>query len=136
MTDTSLAPTSWSNAVNRVGINAEISDPWTKRFNLFGQYIYGNDTNSDASNGALRMDGGFVGLNVMLVPEEFYAFGRYDFMKVKQTDETQHQIDVGLRYHVLKNVIITGGYTSTKQTVPNMVDHTVSTFTLGTLFGF
>ena len=136
ITDTSIAPASWSNTVTRVGINAEISDPWTKRFNLFGQYIYGNDNNSDNANGVLRMDGGFVGLNVMLIPEEFYAFGRYDYMSVKQTDETQRQIDVGLRYHVLKNVIITSGFLSTKQTIPNTVDQTVSTLTLGTLFGF
>ena len=136
VTDTSVAPTVWSNAVNRVGISAEITDPWTKRINLFGEFIYANDNNSDASNGALRMDGGFVGVNVMIIPEEFYGFGRYDFMMVKQTEETRRQIDIGLRYHVLKNVIITSGFNSTKQTIPNRVDQTVLTLTLGTLFGF
>ncbi len=136
VTDASVSPTPWSNRVARLGIDAEIYDPWTKRLDLYGQYIYAKDDNIDNANDELRMDGGFIGLNVVLMPERLYVYGRYDFMKVKQTNDAQRQIDLGLQYHLLPNVVLFGVFTSTNETIPETMDQTKTSFGIGALFGF
>ncbi len=137
ITDTSMSATPWSNRVTRAGVDAEIYDPWTKRFDLFGEYSIGKDDKVDTAGGAYTMVGGFAGLNVIIVPEKFYLYGRYDWMNQKEVSDNQHQIDVGFHYHLLPNVVLTGVYTTLMETQPPAgVDKTTTTFGAGILFGF
>lgn len=130
-----LLADSTSNKLRRVGATIEINDPWSKRFDAMGQYMDAHD--DDVGGGVQDMKGGFVGLNVLLVPEKFFAFGRYDFTKVDQTDEKQNQYTGGIRYHFAPNV---GGYaevSSLDDKVPaDATEAKTTSFTLGFLVGF
>ena len=130
-----LLADSTSNKLHRVGATIEINDPWTKRFDLMGQYMKARDDNVE---GAVQdMKGGFAGVNVLLMPERLFAYGRYDFVKVDQTDEKQNQYTGGIRYHFAPNV---GGFaevSSLDDKVPADLTETKTTsFTLGFLVGF
>jgi hypothetical protein len=133
VTDTAI----FSNHVSRAGVDAEIFDPWTKRFDFFGEYSIGKDDKVDRAGSAYNMTGGFAGVNVILFPEKFYIYGRYDWMNRKETSDNQHQIDLGFHYHLLPNVVFTGVYTVLMDTrPPDGVDLTTTTFGAGILFGF
>lgn len=136
ITDTSVAPNPWTNKVTRAGFDAEIYDPWTKRFNLFGQFLFAIDDNTDNIGTSHRMDGGFVGLNIIVFPEKFYLYGRYDYMKAKESLDIQKQKDIGFRYHFLPNVVLTGVFTVTDETLPQTIDLTSTSVGLGVLLGF
>lgn len=137
ITDTSMAPMPWQNQVTRMGVDAEIFDPWTKRLDFFGEYSVGKDDKVDTSGNVLNMTGGFAGVNIILFPEKFYIYGRYDWMNQKETSDNQHQIDLGFHYHLLPNVEFTGVYTVTMETQPPAsIDKTTTSFGAGILFGF
>ncbi|MDP4287885.1 MAG: hypothetical protein Q8922_08095 [Bacteroidota bacterium] len=131
----------WRNHVTRVGFDAEITDPWTKRINLFGEFMTGLDDNIDSLGTSYEMRGGFVGMNVILLPEKLFAYGRYDWMQRLTVAEDHTAIDVGLRYHFLPNVVATGGVTITKENITQTayqmrLDQTTTTYRAGFLFGF
>ena len=137
ITDTTMSATPWSNRVTRAGVDAEIYDPWTKRFDFFGEYSIGKDDKVDTAGNMYNMVGGFAGVNVIIAPEKFYIYGRYDWMNQKETSDNQHQIDLGFHYHLLPNVVFTGVYTMLMETQPPQgVDKTTTTFGAGILFGF
>ena len=136
ITDTSISANAWSNHVTRVGVDVEIYDPWTKRFDLFGQYLFALDNNIDNANGNRNMGGGFVGLNIIIVPEKFYIYGRVDYMKAKEIADIQRQVDLGFRYHLRPNVVLTGVCTLMNETLPQTIDQSSTTVGMGVLFGF
>jgi hypothetical protein len=143
VTDTSLA-LGWTNNTTRMGVSAEFYDPWTKRLDFFGQYMLGKDDNVDTVGALHNMSGGFAGVNVIVLPEKLYVYGRYDFMTFNETpaggDKTdlgsKNQIDLGIQYHLLPNVFLTGVYTIGKETAPNSTDQTTTTMGAGVRFGF
>jgi len=98
------------NKFNRFGFDAEVYDPWTKKVNVFFQYLTATDKIGDEER---KMNGGFIGANVFILPEKVAGFTRYDFMKVG--DEKTNQITIGLRYHFAPNVFLTGEYSWMKQ---------------------
>lgn len=126
----------WTNHPIREGVSAEIYDPWTKRLDLFAEYMIGKDDNVDTIGSSYNMSGGFVGVNVILLPEKLYVYGRYDFRTVKETSDAVNQIDLGVQYHLLPNVFLTGVYTVKKETVPDSPDQTTTTMGAGVRFGF
>ncbi len=97
------------NKFNRFGFDAEAYDPWTKKVNVFFQYLTATDKIGDEEK---KMNGGFIGANVFILPEKIAGFARYDFMKVG--DEKTNQITFGLRYHFVPNVFLTGEYSQMK----------------------
>jgi len=145
---TNLADTSggvpapqWTNTSSRVGLNFEFYDPWTKRLDFYSQYLIGKDDNVDSVGTAYTMTGGFVGVNVIVFPEKFYVYGRYDINSVKETNDKKNQIDVGVQYHLLPNVIVTGVYTITNEKLPeslaqSAIDATTTSAGIGIRFGF
>ena len=125
----------WQNVLRRAGIDVELYDPWTKRFNLFGQYVVANDNHVLEQGGIRNMKGGFAGLNIIVLPEKLYAFGRYDYMKTDETEEIRRQLDIGIRYHLLPNLIITGAFTSLSEALPQLTDRSTISYGAGILFG-
>jgi hypothetical protein len=136
VSDTTITPNPWTNKVSRAGIDAEISDPWTKRVNLFGEYLIALDDNTDNAVTAHRMSGGFLGINVIIAPERFYFYGRYDYMSAHESGDIQKQIDFGFHYHARPNVVFIAGCTVMSEMLPQSVDQTTLTLGLGVLFGF
>ena len=126
----------WTNHITREGLDLEFYDPWTKRLDFFGQYMIGKDDNVDTVGVGYNMTGGFVGLNVIVLPEKLYVYGRYDILKTKETSDEQHQIDLGLQYNILPNVFFTGVYTINKETLPQTIDQTTTSIGAGFRFGF
>ena len=136
ITDTNISPIAWSNHITRAGVDVEIYDPWTKRFDLFGEYLFALDNNIDNANGNRNMGGGFVGLNVIIAPEKFYIYGRVDYMKAKEIVDIQRQVDLGFRYHLRPNVVLTGVCTLMSETLPQAIDQSSTIIGMGVLFGF
>ena len=93
------------NNFNRFGFDFELYDPWTKKVNLFFQYMTAQDK---LPGETIKMNGGFVGANLFLIPEKLYAQVRYDFLKAGEKNETQ--IDIGLKYHFMPNLYLTIDY--------------------------
>ncbi len=123
------------NNLSRAGFALEFNDPWTKHFDLSFQYMSAFDDNV---GGAIQtMTGGFLGLNVLIVPEKFFVYGRYDFTNVKQTAEKQNQFTLGARYHFAANV---GAYLELSllndNNPSNSTDTKSTLTTLGVLVGF
>lgn len=129
-----LADSSMNN-LSRAGLAVEVNDPWTKRFDLSFEYMSALDNN--VSGAKRTMNGGFVGLNVLIVPEKFFVYGRYDFTSVKVTTEKQNQYTGGVRYHFAPNV---GAYLELSfldDKTPSLSTETKNTLlTLGTMVGF
>ena len=119
----------------RTGFAVEANDPWTKRFDLSFQYMSATDDNIGGVK--QTMNGGFVGLNVLLVPEKLFVYGRYDFTKVKETSEKQNQYTGGIRYHFAPNV---GAYAELSflddNTPATLTDTKTTLSTLGVMVGF
>ena len=142
VSDTTISPTSWSNMLTRMGFDLEAYDPWTKRFDFTAQYITATDDNIDHAGGTLKMTGGFAGVNVIVSPETLYLFGRYDVMKVTETNDLTHQIDIGIHYHLQPNVLLVGTLSSMSETLPSRIggnagiDRKVNSLSAGVLFGF
>ena len=126
----------WFNNTSRLGIDLELHDPWTKRFNLYGQLLLAKDNFIDDHGNKRNMKGGFIGLNIILMAEKLYAFGRYDYLHVTETETTQNQIDIGLRWNLLPNVILTTGLASLSEKTPDQIDRTTLSLLAGILFGF
>ncbi|HET6401289.1 MAG TPA: hypothetical protein VFH95_07810 [Candidatus Kapabacteria bacterium] len=137
-----VSPPQWTNNSSRVGLNLEIYDPWTKRLDFYGQYLTGKDDNVDTAGTAYNMTGSFVGVNVIIAPEKFYVYGRYDIRKVTETSDNANQIDVGFQYHLLPNAFVTGDYTVEHETTPQSalisaaIDQTTTWAGIGVRFGF
>jgi len=132
---------SWTNTVTRFGVDAEVTDPWTRRFSVFAEYMKGNDDNVDSLGRKVDMLGGFVGLNAILLPEKLYAFGRFDVMKIAATDDVHQTIDAGLRYNILPNAILGAGVTITSEAVhhtlfQDALNDTTTGYRAMILFGF
>ncbi|MFI5202105.1 MAG: hypothetical protein ACHQNE_06935, partial [Candidatus Kapaibacterium sp.] len=106
-----VSPPQWTNNTSRIGLNLELYDPWTKRLDFYSQYLTGKDDNVDTVGTGYSETGGFVGVNVIVFPEKFYVYGRYDILNIKETSDKKNQIDVGFQYHLLPNAFITGVYT-------------------------
>ncbi len=137
----SLVTSGWTNHSSRVGLNLEIVDPWTKRFDFYSQYLMGKDDNIDSAGGGYTATGWFAGMNVIILPEKFYVYGRYDILNVKETDDKKNQIDVGFQYHLLPNAFVTAVYTITNETLPqsatlSAIDQTTTSAGIGIRFGF
>ncbi len=135
-----LSPPQWTNNSSRVGLNLEIYDPWTKRLDFYSQYLTGKDDNVDTVGTGYTMTGGFVGVNVIVFPEKFYVYGRYDIQKVKETSDHSNQVDVGFQYHLLPNAFVTGDYTVENETQTpggiKTLDQTTTWAGIGVRFGF
>jgi hypothetical protein len=130
-----LVADSTSNRLTRSGVAIEVNDPWTKRFNLTSQYMSAFDDNVGGAH--QTMDGGFVGLNALIYPEQLFAFGRYDFTQVKQTDERQNQYTVGIRFHPAANVGAFLELSRLDDKAPaDLTETKTTTTTLGFLVGF
>ncbi len=97
------------NKFNRFGFDAEFYDPWTKKVNVYFQYLTATDKVAEEK----KMNGGFIGANVFILPEKLVGFTRYDFMKV--ADQKTNQVSIGLRYHLMPNFYVTGEYIRTKE---------------------
>ncbi len=135
VTDTSTLA-SWTNHPNRYGVDAELYDPWMKRLDFFGEYTWAKDDNVDTVGTAYNMSGGFAGLNVIVLPQLLYVYGRYDFQHIKETNDQTNQIDMGIQYNLLPNVFLTGIYTITNDKIPSVKDITSTNFGAGVRFGF
>ncbi len=135
-----LSPPQWTNHSTRIGINLECYDPWTKRLDFYSQYLTGKDDNVDTVGTGYSETGGFVGVNVIVFPEKFYVYGRYDILNIKETNDNTNQIDMGFQYHLLPNVFVTAVYTITHETVMTAgvktVDQTSTSAGIGIRFGF
>ncbi len=130
-----LTANSLSDNMKRYGFAVEINDPWTKRLDLSFQYMKATDDNIAGS--AMTMDGGFLGLNVLIVPEKFFIYGRYDFANVGQTGEKQNQWTGGIRYHFAPNVGAYAELSFLDDNTPAVQTDTQTTLsTLGVLVGF
>ncbi len=123
------------NSLSRAGLAVEINDPWTKRFDLSFEYMSGLDNN--VSSAKQTMTGGFAGLNVLIIPEKFFIYGRYDFTDVKESTEKQNQYTGGFRYHFAANV---GAYLELSflddKTPSADTDVKSTQLTIGTMVGF
>jgi hypothetical protein len=132
--------TQWTNTSSRIGINLEVTDPWLKRLDFYSQYLIGNDNNVDSVGGGYSETGDFVGLNIIVFPEKFYIYGRYDIMKIKETNDNQNQIDLGFQYHLLPNAFVTAVYTIKNETATTAavktLDQTTTSAGIGIRFGF
>jgi len=124
-----------SNKLHRAGVALEINDPWTKRFDLSSQYMDAFDDNVGGAHQEMR--GGFLGLNVLLLPERLFVYGRYDYTKVTQTDEKQNQFTTGIRLHPAANVGAFVELSLLDDKSPSLFTETkTTTSTLGVLVGF
>lgn len=94
------------NKFNRFGFDAEFYDPWTKKVNVYFQYLTATDKVTGEEE--KKMNGFFIGGNVFILPEKLVGFTRYDFMKV--SDQKTNQISIGLKYHFMPNVFVTAKY--------------------------
>ena len=90
---------------NRFGFDVEAYDPWTKKVNVYFQYLTATDKIGEEEK---KMNGGFIGANIFILPEKLVGFTRYDFIKVGS--ENTDQISIGLRYHLAPNIFLTGEY--------------------------
>lgn len=119
----------------RMGFAVEVNDPWTKRFDLSFQYM--NATDNNIAGLKQTMNGGFLGLNVLIVPEKLFVYGRYDFTRVTETAEKQNQWTGGVRYHFAPNVGAYAELSFLDDNAPATVTDTKTTLsTLGVLVGF
>ncbi len=98
------------NNFNRFGFDVEFYDPWVKKVNINFQYLTATDKVAGEEK---KMNGGFIGANVFILPEKLVGFTRYDFMKV--VDQKTDQVSIGLRYHFMPNVYVKGEYIRTKE---------------------
>ncbi|MDP4198635.1 MAG: hypothetical protein Q8922_00135 [Bacteroidota bacterium] len=126
----------WTNHTVRGGVGVDFLDPFVKRLDFFGEYMVGKDDNVDTVGVVQNMSGGFAGVNVIVLPEKLYVYGRYDFRTVKETSDAVNQIDVGIQYHLLPNVFLTGVYSVKNETIPQSPDQKTTTFGAGVRFGF
>lgn len=139
------------NNLNRIGADLEFYDPWINRLHFYAQYILGKDDNADFWDLDRRVTGSSFGVDAILLPQKFYAFARYDKLTTKLANGTKphgggadaSQIDAGLRYHLLPNVIVTGGVTIADSKRPRQIgivyideDKTTTSFTIGILLGY
>jgi hypothetical protein len=126
----------WSNATQRFGADLEITDPWTKRVQISAQYVRGFDSNIDSSVTCIHTNMFLCGVNIIILPERLYAFARVDYAEAQPIADIHRQYDIGVRYHVLPNVVLTAGGTQLIRTQPGLNDRVTSTASLGVLFGF
>ncbi|CUS96789.1 hypothetical protein [Candidatus Kryptobacter tengchongensis] len=98
------------NNFNRFGFDAEIYDPWAKKVNVYFQYLTATDK---VAGQELKMNGGFIGANIFILPEKLVGFTRYDFKKAE--DVKTNQFSIGLRYHLAPNVFLTGEFINSKE---------------------
>lgn len=110
------------NKFNRFGFDAEFYDPWVKKVDVYFQYLTATDKIADEEK---KMNGGFIGANVFILPEKLVGFTRYDFMKV--SDQKTNQVTIGLKYHLMPNVFVTGEYTRTKESAKLTQDFLIMT---------
>ncbi len=124
-----------SDNLARMGFAVEANDPWTKRFDLSFQYM--NATDDNIGGVKQTMNGGFLGLNVLIVPEKLFVYGRYDFTKVTETSEKQNQWTGGVRYHFAPNVGAYAELSFLDDNAPAALTDTKTTLsTLGVMVGF
>lgn len=130
-----LVANSASDNLARAGFAVEINDPWTRRFDLSFQYMRATDNN--IAGFEQTMNGGFLGLNVLIVPEKLFIYGRYDFTRVTQTAEKENQWTGGVRYHFAANVGVYAelGYLDDNNPAA-LTDAKTTLSTLGVLVGF
>ncbi len=122
----------------RLGIGADIYDPWLKRFDLAGQHMIANDDQiyNGTAFGQQRMTGSFVGLTAILLPETMYAYGRWDHKKVNELDLTETQWTAGLKYHFVPNVYLFAETAFDNQQIPGRLDRSTTSFAIGTGFAY
>ncbi len=122
----------------RLGIGADIYDPWVKKINLTGQYMIANDDNiyNGTSFGQQRMTGSFLGLAAILLPEKLYTYSRWDQKNVNELNFTDTQWTFGLKYHFVPNVFLFGELALDNQKIPNQLDKSTTTLSIGTLFAY
>lgn len=110
------------SSFNRVGFDVEFYDPWTERVYVYGQYMHGKDDDTDAiepGDQTFEFNGGFIGTNVVVLPEQLILFAKYDRVNVsKQWDldpdviavfgneKTVSSVDFGVRYFFLANAAL------------------------------
>lgn len=128
----------YDNTPWRLGLGADIYDPWVKRVNLTGQYMIANDDNiyNGASFGQQRMTGEFLGLTSILLPEKVYTYGRWDHKEVSELSLTDTQWTMGLKYHFVPNVFLFGEVGFDNQKIPNQLDKSTTTLSIGTLIAY
>jgi hypothetical protein len=113
-------------ALSRTAFDFELYDPWTKRVNLFGQYMIGKNDDTDGTemgNQPFEFTGGFLGVNVLVIPERLTLFTKYDFLNVsKQWDldptvaqqygneKSLSSVAVGARFFFMPNVALQAEY--------------------------
>lgn len=126
----------WQNAMNRISVDLDITDPWTKRVQLSMQYVRGFDSNIDSTSTAVHSDMILLGTQVIILPERFYAYARLDYAEGRPLSDIHRQYDVGVRYHLLPNVVLSLGASRTIQTQPGLNDWVTTSASCGVLFGF
>ncbi|MBS1904918.1 MAG: hypothetical protein JSS75_14530 [Bacteroidetes bacterium] len=132
-----LTPTvHWDNATNRVAVNIELTDPWLKRFQLCGEFVRGFDAKADSSGHTANSTIALIGTNIIILPERFYAFARLDYAEAKELGILNRQFDLGIRYHVLPNVVLSAGATQLDERRIGLLDRSTTSAVLGVLFGF
>jgi hypothetical protein len=127
-----------NNSPWRLGVGADIYDPWMKKIDLTGQYMIANDDHiyNGSSFGQQRMTGSFVGLTAILLPEKMYAYGRWDNKKVDELNLTDTQWTVGLKYHLVPNVYLFAETSFDSQQIPGQFDMSTTTLSVGTGFAY
>ncbi len=127
-----------NNSPWRLGIGADVYDPWVKRVNLTGQYMIANDDKiyNGTSFGQQRMTGEFLGLTAILLPEKVYTYGRWDHKRINELNFTDTQWTMGLKYHSVPNVFLFGELAIDNQKIPNRLDKSTTTLSIGTLIAY
>ncbi|GEM_PF-772969 len=113
-------------SLTRTAFDFDLYDPWTKRVNLFGQYMIGKNDDTDGEemgNQPFEFAGGLLGVNVLVIPEQLTLFTKYDFVNVsKQWDldpavrqrygdeKSLSSISVGARFFFMPNVALQAEY--------------------------
>lgn len=143
----------------RVGFDAEFYDPWTQRVYLYGQFMHGNDDDTDGiepGDQTFQFNGGFIGANFLVRPEELILFAKYDRVHVsKQWDldpaviadfgdvSTVSSISVGARYFLAANVALQVEFIRQWNTIgypangaARVIDEDSKTFDIGFDFDF
>jgi hypothetical protein len=110
------------SSFNRVAFDFEMYDPHTKRVYLYAEYMHGKDDDSDAvdpGDQSFEFNGGFIGANVLILPEQLLFFAKYDHVNVKEQFnldpaiiadfgdvDTVSSFDVGIRYFFIANAAL------------------------------
>ncbi len=128
--------TTWFNNLSKIGVDIEVYDPWIKRVILFGQALYAVDHSIDNHGTKQTMKGGFIGINSILIAETLFAFARFDYVETDFTASIERQLDAGLRWNLLSNVILTMGCTASTEFIPRKIDRNTISVSGGILFGF